>query len=195
MNEEKRIALLGGTFDPVHVGHLHLAGLARQALGLAEVWFVPCRISPHKPGTHPTPAADRATMLRLALADLPWARVEEHEIRRAGDEPSYSYATAEALCPPDAGVRWFWIMGADQWAALPRWGHPERLAARVEFIVFARGDEVMEPREGFVMHRVEGAHPASATAIREALRSGAGSHPWLPPAVAEWLRGHPVYQG
>lgn len=192
MADPPRIALFGGTFDPVHLGHLHLAALARQALALDEVRFMPCRISPHKEASQPTPPEDRLAMLRLALADLPWATVEDHELRSGGGV-SYSYQTAEALRAERPTSRWFWIMGGDQWAVLPTWRHPERLAACVEFIVLARDDLPLAARDGFLMHPVCGEHPASATAIREAFRDGATTHPWLPPGVAQWITQHRLY--
>ena len=191
MSEVLKIALFGGTFDPVHLGHVHLAALAQQALGLDEVRFLPCRISPHKPGQTPTPAADRLEMLRLATADLPWAVVDDFELRRDG--PSFSYATAEAMRANFPAARLFWLLGGDQWDALPKWRHPERLAACVEFIVVSRGT-LPAPRAGYVMHPLAGTHPAAATAIREAFALGQASHPWLDPAVAEWIVARQLYQ-
>jgi len=191
MPEPRKIALFGGSFDPVHRGHLHLAGLAREALDLQEVRFLPCRISPHKAGLEPAAAADRVEMLRRATADLAWAVVDDCELGREG--PSFSYATAEALRARFPAARLFWLMGGDQWDALPQWRHPERLAACVEFIVFARGDPPL-PRDGFRMHALAGSHPAAATAIREALAQGHTTHPWLDPAVAEWIVSHGLYR-
>lgn len=192
MAEPRKVALFGGTFDPVHLGHVHLAGLAQAALALDEVRFLPCRLSPHKTGSEPTPAADRLAMLRLATVDLPWAVVDDFETRREG--PSFSYQTVEAMRAARPGVRWFWIMGGDQWRALPQWRHPERLAAVVEFIVLARGGESPPPRDGYPLHVVAGGHPASATAIREAFRRGGTTHPWVAPAVAEWIVAHHLYR-
>jgi len=191
MSNPRRIALFGGTFDPVHLGHLHLAEIARQSLALDEVRFLPCRISPHKTGSTPTPASDRLEMLRLATTGLPWAVVDDFEVKRDG--PSFSYQTAAALAARFPQASLFWIMGSDQWDALPRWEQPERLAELVEFIVFARGNLPL-PREGYVLHVIEDGHPASATAIREALASGAASHPWLAPAVAGWITQHQLYR-
>ena len=190
MSEPRKIALFGGTFDPVHLGHVYLAGLAQQALGLDEVRFVPCRISPHKPGQEPTPPEDRLEMLQRATAELPWAVVDDCELWR--DEPSYSYATAEAMHVRFPAARLFWILGGDQWTALPQWRQPERLAACVEFIVFSRGDPP-QPREGYVMHALAGTHPAAATAIRAAVALGQTTHPWLAPAVAEWIVRRGLY--
>ncbi|RYD25255.1 MAG: hypothetical protein EOP87_24755 [Verrucomicrobiaceae bacterium] len=84
------------------------------------------------------------------------------------------------------GDRLFWIMGGDQWAALPTWKHPEKLAALVEFIVLARND-LPEPREGYRMHRIIGEHPASSTAIR----LGGVEH--LHPAVRDHIRHRQLY--
>lgn len=163
MSTPRKIGLFGGTFDPVHLGHIHLANAARQAIGLDEVRFIPCRISPHKSGSHPASPTDRLEMLRLATADLPWAVVDEIEL--VSNEPNFSFRTAEKFHELFPDVRLFWIMGGDQWAALPAWKHPEKLAAVVEFIVLARNDRPA-PRDGYRMHLVRDEHPASSTAIR-----------------------------
>ncbi len=188
--KNRRIALFGGTFDPVHAGHLFLADRARQELSLDEVRFLPCRISPHKTGSAPTPAEHRLEMLRAATSDLPWAVVDDFELHRP--PPSFSYETAEAMAArfPEAEV--FWIMGGDQWDALPEWKHPERLAAAVSFIVLARG-ESPEPRAGYRLHVTPGDHPASATAIRAALAEGDADVPWLPEPVADYIHRHQLY--
>lgn len=187
----RRIALFGGTFDPVHLGHIQIARSARDALDLDEVRFLPCRISPHKTGTRPTGGADRMEMLHLATRGLDWAVVDDLELAREG--ASYSWQTAEAMEERFPGQRLFWIMGSDQWRALPRWSQPERLAERVEFIVFERG-ETAELREGFTVHPLSAPHPASATEIREAFAQGAQGHPWVAPEVAAWITRHRLYQ-
>jgi nicotinate-nucleotide adenylyltransferase len=191
MPEARRIALFGGTFDPVHLGHVHLAETAKKAFGLDEVRFIPCRISPHKAGTLPTSPLDRLEMLRLATRDLPWAVVDDFETKREG--PSFSWRTAEAMKAGFPDARLFWIMGTDQWDALPQWARPEKLAACVEFIVFSRG-RPPAPREGYVLHALEGGHPASATAIREEFGAGETLHHWLHPDVSRWIAEHSLYQ-
>lgn len=191
MTAPRKIGLFGGTFDPVHLGHVHLAELAREALALDEVRFLPCPVSPHKPGTAPASGEDRCEMLRLATAGLPWAVVDDFELRQSG--PAYSYLTAEALAEKFPEARLFWIMGGDQWDALPRWQHPERLAELVEFAVLARG-ETPKPRDGYRLHIVRGDHPASATEIRTAISNGAASREWLTPAVAQWIAEKGLYR-
>jgi len=191
MSRKFRIALFGGTFDPPHLGHVQMAGTAWQAMDLDEVRFLPCRVSPHKTGTTPTAAEDRLAMLRLATAGLPWAVVDDFEVRREG--PSFSYQTAEEMAARFPGARLFWLMGGDQWDALPEWRHPGRLAALCEFIVMVRG-KIPPPRDGYRVHVLDDTHPASATAIREAIARGEPSHPWLQSAVAGWIARHGLYR-
>lgn len=191
MTEPRRIALFGGTFDPVHLGHLHLAATARAAFALDEVRFIPCRISPHKLDTVPTPATDRLAMLRLATEGLPWAVVDDLETRREG--PSFSWQTADAIRAACPEARLFWIMGVDQWKVLLTWAEPQRLASRVEFIVFSRG-EPPRPRAGFTLHPLACDHPASATRIREDFAAGAGGSPWLHSEVARYISRHRLYR-
>ncbi|NJM37894.1 MAG: nicotinate (nicotinamide) nucleotide adenylyltransferase [Akkermansiaceae bacterium] len=187
----RKIAIFGGTFDPVHLGHIHLAGLAKAALGLDEVRFLPCRISPHKTASIPTSGGDRYEMLRLATAEIPWAVVDDYELHQPG--PSYSFETAEAMARKFPAARLFWIMGGDQWEALPRWKHPERLAKTVEFIVLARGD-APQPRDGYRFHLVHGEHPASATAIRKVISNSDDALKWLDPAVVNFIQHHRLYR-
>lgn len=191
MPPRRKIALFGGTFDPVHLGHIYLATLAQEALALDEVRFLPCKISPHKSGTAPASAEDRLKMLELATATLPWAIVDDFEITQPG--PSFSYLTAEAMHQRFPDARLFWIMGGDQWAALPTWKHPEILAQHVEFIVLSRG-AVLQANENFRHHTITGAHPACATTVRSAIASGATSHPWLDPQVSAWIAENQLYQ-
>jgi nicotinate-nucleotide adenylyltransferase len=191
MSESRKIALFGGTFDPVHLGHIHIAEAARNALALDEVRFIPCRVSPFKTETAPSSSEDRLEMLRLATNELPWAVVDDFETSRAG--PSYSWQTAEAMKARFPNCRLFWIMGTDQWDQLPDWAHPEKLAACVEFIVFSRGNSP-QAREGYRMHSVTAAHPASATEIRGEFRNGADGHPWLHPDVTRFITQHGLYR-
>jgi nicotinate-nucleotide adenylyltransferase len=192
MSATCKIGIFGGTFDPVHLGHVYLAGLAKESLGLNEVRFLPCQISPHKTDTAPASGDDRCEMLRRATANLPWAVIDESELHQAG--PSYSYQTAEALAAEFPNAQLFWIMGSDQWEALPRWKNPDRLAKLVEFVVLTRG-EAPQPRAGYRLHFISGEHPASATAIRTAISSGAPPpHDRLHPAVAKWIYEKGLYR-
>ncbi|MEK6232230.1 MAG: nicotinate (nicotinamide) nucleotide adenylyltransferase [Luteolibacter sp.] len=178
----KRIGIFGGSFDPVHDGHIHLADLARKVASLDEIWFLPCRISPHKTDNPPTPGVERVKWLELALANLPWGRIEKFELDAEG--PSFSCRTIQALAAEYPGTEWFWIMGGDQWTALPTWKDPEIIAELASFIVLARNGEKVEERPGYRLHAVNGEHPASSTEIRRALAAGESEIPYLHPEIA-----------
>lgn len=107
-SRRKRIGIFGGSFDPVHEGHIYLATLAKIAADLDEVWFLPCQISPHKLATPPSSGRDRVAALELAIRDLSWARVNVTEIEIDG--PSYSYQTMQKLNDKFPEYEWFWIM-------------------------------------------------------------------------------------
>ncbi|MCP5535823.1 MAG: nicotinate (nicotinamide) nucleotide adenylyltransferase [Akkermansiaceae bacterium] len=187
--EPSRVCLFGGTFDPIHLGHTHIAQAAVQQLGLDRVIFLPCKQSPHKPGHQHASASDRLAMCRLATAGLGWAEVDDFDI--IAPAPSYSWRTAEAMAERFPNARMFWLMGTDQWHALPRWDRPDHLASLVEFIVFNRGDTPGD-LPGYRLHAIPGHHPASATAIRE---SAPGDLPtaWLAPEVADYIRANQLY--
>lgn len=192
--KRQRIGLFGGTFDPVHLGHVAIASSAREAAGLDRVLMIPCRISPHKTnGPPPASGEDRLQMLRLAFMDHPWADMDDCELRRDG--PSYSWETATSYQTSHPECRLFWIMGEDQWTALPKWRHPERLADLVEFLVFTRGARAPEPRSGYRARFLPSVHPASATKIRQDLSSGTHEAPskWLCPEVLQWIVSQGLY--
>ena len=186
----EKICLFGGTFDPIHLGHTHIAAAAVKELNLDRVIFLPCQQSPHKPGQRHASAQHRLAMCTLATEGINWAEVDDYDLITPA--PSYSWRTAEAmhLRHPDAQL--YWLMGTDQWKALPHWSRPEKLAQRVEFIVFTRG-ETPQPRDGYQMHAIEGAHPASATAIRQSPPC-ADTTTWLHPEVANYIQAHDLYR-
>lgn len=189
MSMLRRIALYGGSFDPVHLGHLQVAEAARQALNLDRIFFIPCRQSPHKEDGTEASEDDRIEMLDLALAEHPWAEVSTIEMQLP--PPSYSWVTAEAMHKLYPESRLFWLMGADQWQVIEAWTRPDYLADLVEFIVHDRGSPP-EPRSGFRAHFIHGSHPASASEIR---RRAAHDLPgeWLSPAVERYIRAHGLY--
>ena len=184
-----RIALFGGTYDPVHHGHISIARAAKDALNLDLVIFIPCRQSPHKDDSPIASQAQRLAMLDLALADEPWA--ESSDIEHLLPEPSFSWVTAEAMTELHPNAKLYWLMGADQWSTIESWSRPSYLAEMVEFIVHDR-NQTPSPITGFQAHHIEGHHPASATKIREqnAIRM---SDEWLHPDVVRYLQEEAIY--
>ncbi|NNC88765.1 MAG: nicotinate (nicotinamide) nucleotide adenylyltransferase [Akkermansiaceae bacterium] len=185
----QRIALFGGTFDPVHLGHIEVAQAAVDALDLDLVLFVPCRQSPHKDDGTVASEDDRLEMLEIATADIPWAAISEIEMLLP--PPSYSWLTAESMREIFPSARLFWLMGEDQWEVIDSWARPEYFATLVEIIVHSRGG-TPGPNPAFRTHFISGRHPASATAIREAAPANLPGE-WLDPAVERFIRDRGLY--
>lgn len=176
-------ALFGGSFDPVHAGHLAIARAAREQAGIDRVIFLPAARSPFKENRPAVTAEERLTMLRLAVEGGDGMEVSDWELRR--EPPNYSWETAEhftASGPP--GTRWHWLMGADQWEALDRWARPDRLAELVTFLVFARDGVTPRTREGFRAKFLRGEFTGSSTQVRESLAKSGDADGLVGPA---WL--------
>ena len=107
-----KIGLFGGSFDPVHLGHLLAARAAREEAGLDRLFFIPAAQSPFKPDAQPAPASERLRLLRLALAGDTTAEVDDQEIRRGG--PSYTIDTVRNYAANYPGAELFYLIGADQ---------------------------------------------------------------------------------
>jgi len=191
-----RIGLFGGTFDPVHFGHLMAAEAAREAAALAEVWFVPVLVPPHKPPPEAS-VRQRLDMLELAIRDVPHFRVEPVELDRPG--PSYTIDTIEALRRrfPD---RSFWlIVGSDMVNGLPGWHRAEELARRVRFVALERpGEPVREEAlpEAFRQRLMRAPMPPVGIAsaeIRRRVREGRSIRFYVPEPVREYITGNGLY--
>lgn len=130
-----RLGLFGGTFDPIHLGHLILAEGCREACALDRVWFVVTGAPPHKSAGR-TPVIDRLEMARIATAGHPAFEVSEIEAQGLG--PHYSYQTLEAVRRERPDDDLFFLIGADSLADLPTWRHPERIADLATIVVVNR---------------------------------------------------------
>jgi nicotinate-nucleotide adenylyltransferase len=130
-----RLGLFGGTFDPIHLGHLILAEQCREACGLDRVWFVVAGAPPHKPGDR-TSVAHRLEMARIAVAGHPAFEVSEIEAKRPG--PHYSVETLEAVHAERPNDDLFFLIGADSLADLPYWREPGRIARLATVVVVNR---------------------------------------------------------
>jgi nicotinate-nucleotide adenylyltransferase len=188
-----RIGLYGGTFDPVHLGHLLVAMAAMEELALDQLNFIPAAQSPFKPGTTPTPAPLRLRMLRLALAGFCRARVDTQELDRGGI--SYSVDTALGYRQRHPEAELLWLIGADHVGSLPRWRDAESLARLVEFVAIPRpGIPMMELPPPYRIRQLRGFPlELSASQIRERARQGASLEPLVPAPVAQVIRSEQLY--
>jgi nicotinate-nucleotide adenylyltransferase len=134
--QKQRIGIFGGTFDPVHVGHLIMAEQCREAGQLDQVWFIPSARPPHKQDQPLTPFAQRVEMLALAIAGMPAFRVDELEKDRPG--PSYTAETLEELGRRHPQTDFALLLGSDCLPDLPGWHRPERILELAELLIFAR---------------------------------------------------------
>jgi nicotinate-nucleotide adenylyltransferase len=132
----ERIGVLGGTFDPPHVGHLWLATLAADSLHLDRVLFMPAGQPPHKRGRNVTSAAERLLMTSLAIAGDPIFSLCPIEMERPG--PSFTVDSVEELLRMYAGARLYLLMAADSLAQIETWRDPDRLLTLVEWAVGPR---------------------------------------------------------
>jgi nicotinate-nucleotide adenylyltransferase len=191
-----RIGLYGGTFDPIHLGHLRAAETAREGMGLDLVAFLPAAVPPHR-GAPLSAAADRLAMARLATASHPRFEAWDAEIRRPG--PSYTVETVAALLSDRPADSFVLVVGADTWPEMATWREPQRLLSLVEVAVVDRpgygapGPEASLPGSRGV-HRVEGPTlPISATAVRERARRGLSIRFLVPDSVADYIAARRLY--
>jgi nicotinate-nucleotide adenylyltransferase len=188
-----KIGLFGGSFDPVHFGHLLVAQAAREELGLARVFFILAAQSPFKPDSQPAPAAERLRLLRLALAGDAAAEVDDQEIRRGG--VSYTIETVRQYRKNFSGAELFYLVGADQLAQLPQWRDAQELARLVEFVVIPRPGETAPPLAAPFRSRVLRGFPlgVSSSEIRARCRAGLAIAHLTPAAVAEAVKNNRLY--
>jgi len=130
-----KIGILGGTFDPIHVGHLRSAEEVREALGLDEVWFLPALVPPHK-GHTPAPFEYRFEMVRLSLQGMPGLEAKDFEAHRPG--PSYTVDTLQRLAKEFPGKEWFFIMGSDGFLEIKTWKEYGKLVSLASMVVMGR---------------------------------------------------------
>jgi nicotinate-nucleotide adenylyltransferase len=201
-----RWGILGGTFDPIHHGHLAIAEAAREELGLERVLFVPARQPPHRPHAPGASAEDRAAMVSLAIADAPAFQLSRLELDREG--PSYTVDTlTELAAAGDAGAGapdlWF-IMSAEAFAEFPTWHEAERVLALCRLVVL--------PREGHPapdLPALTAVLPAlagrvtlldgprirlSASEVRGRAAVGLSVRYLVPDAVAAYIADHRLYR-
>lgn len=217
MPEPGPLGLFGGTFDPVHLGHLRLAEEAREALGLASVRWIPAGQPPHR-GAPRLSGAHRLAMVRLAVAGNPAFQVDGAEVESTG--PSYTVTTLERLrqeLGPEQPL--VLLLGADAFAGLPGWHRWQALLGLAHLVVLHRPgyalaapalapelEQLLAARQTGDPARLAGA-PAgailalpmtqldiSATHIRQLLAAGRSARYLLPPAVLDYIDQHQLYR-
>jgi nicotinate-nucleotide adenylyltransferase len=187
------VGLLGGSFDPVHHGHLIVGRVALEQLGLDELRFVPAREQPFKQGRHRTSAEHRAAMVDLAIRGASGFELETAELYRPG--PSYTVPTLEAIRERDPGSQLVLLMGADAAAELAGWRDVERIPELARLVVFARPGSTV-PQTPWISQVIQvPAIDVSATEIRQRVRQRLPIRYWVPDSVAEYIARHQLYLG
>lgn len=189
----QRIGIYGGSFDPVHRGHLLVAQAAVEELGLARLFLIPAAQSPFKPDNQPASAAVRAQMLRLAFAGQVNCEVDEQEIQRGG--VSYSVDTLRDYARRFPQAELFYLIGADNVAKLTQWREAAALAQLAQFVVVPRpGDANVPFPPPFRGKWLQGFPLAvSSSQIRARVRAGGAIDQLVPTAVAEVIRNNRLY--
>ncbi len=184
-----RTALYGGSFDPIHHGHLILAREAMEQLQLDRVVFIPAAQSPFKLDRNPAPATVRLAMVQAAVGGEAGFECDASEVEREG--PSFTVDTVEAWRLKAPGDELFYFIGEDNVADLPKWRRYEELREMVEFVVFGRASS--SPSHDFptVNRRVD----ISATEVRKRVAEGRSIRYLVPEAVRQIIETHRLYQG
>jgi nicotinate-nucleotide adenylyltransferase len=199
--QPRRIGVLGGTFDPVHNGHLYIANALRSALDLERLVWVPAGRPPHKTGQIVSGDRDRLAMLDLALSGSAVDQISTIDIERSG--PSYTADTLEILAAAFAPARLFFLMGEDSLRDLPTWHDPERLLRTAELAVAARPGVAADlaavarhiPTVQGRVHLIPTKEIAiSSSEIRRRVRENLSIRGLVPAAVKAYIRDHGLYR-
>ncbi len=191
-----RVGLFGGSFDPIHNGHLSIATKAAEQFQLDRILFIPAAQSPLKTATPYASDPDRIEMIRLAIQPYPSFELSDIELRRGGK--SYSEETTEKVLQKNPEAQLFWIIGGDQVNQLDRWRNIEALARKVEFIYLERGGGTKIPEmvskltkfHTLKMERIS----ISSTEIRQRVKTGDLPKYFLPDAVFHYIKSRNLYR-
>jgi len=185
-----KIGLLGGTFDPPHIGHLIIADQVLQRMSLDEIRFMPNFLPPHKPLTSGASAEDRLEMIRLAIQGHPNFKIEPIELER--EEPSYTYDTMVLLKKREPENEFFFIIGADMVEYLPHWHRIDELVRLVQFIGVNRPGSTLKTGYPILITEVPSIG-VSSSEIRAALREGRSVKYLVPDTVLQYIKEKRLY--
>ena len=188
-----KLGIYGGSFDPVHLGHLLVAQAAMEELGLDRLFFIPAAQSPFKPENRPVSATVRLQLLRLALAGKTNCEIDDQEILRGGI--SYTVDTLRAYAGKFPGAELFCLIGADHVPKLNEWREPVELARLAEFVAIARpGGVAANFPPPFRGRRLRGfPFAVSSSEIRARVRAGLPIDNLVPASVAEAIGSGRLY--
>lgn len=198
-----RIGVYGGTFDPVHLGHLILAETCREQARLDRVIFIPAGLPPHKQDREFSPGNARAEMLEFAIAGHAEFSVDRSEIKRSG--PSYTVETLRSLRQDHPNDELFLLMGADSLAEFPLWKEPREIATLASLIVVNRGSQSPPDLAGLIPHLGASAVARiqlvtmpgidiSSSDLRRRAQQGQSLRYLIPRAVERYIIDHHLYQ-
>jgi nicotinate-nucleotide adenylyltransferase len=194
LNFNMKLGIFGGSFDPVHLGHLLVAQAAIEELGLDRLYFIPAAQSPFKPDAKPAPDAIRLQLLRLALAGKTNCEIDAQEIQRGGT--SYTVDTLRDYAKRLAGAELFYLIGADNAAKLNEWREPGELSRLTEFVAVSRPGGVAPIFPPPFRGRILKGFPfgVSSSQIRARVKAGLPLENLVPTAVAEAMAAIKLYQ-
>jgi nicotinate-nucleotide adenylyltransferase len=184
----KRVGIFGGTFDPVHHGHLILGREAIEALRLNQLIFVPAARSPHKIDLTAAAPDVRLEMLRAAIEGEPGFQCDDLELQRP--PPSYAVDTAELLRFRHPTAEFFLLIGQDHVARLPTWHRFDELSKMVQFVVLDRSGVTTEHPYPTIRRHLD----ISATTIRNRVATGQSIRYLVPPAVEKIIHDRQLYR-
>ncbi|MFD1038549.1 nicotinate-nucleotide adenylyltransferase [Virgibacillus byunsanensis] len=185
-----RVGILGGTFDPPHIGHLIIAEEVRIALSLDEVWFIPSNEPPHKDKATIV-ANERFAMLQVAIENNSAFNVNSIEMDRLGK--SYTFDTMKLLREKHPGIEFYFIIGADMVEFLPRWQNISDLVQMVTFVGVERPGYRLET--DFPVKQVEiPSIEISSTVLRERLRNNQSVKYLIPQSVEAYIKEKQLYE-
>lgn len=186
-----RTAIFGGSFDPIHNGHVALARAVRDS-GLAdEVWFLITPLNPHKQGTNLTDEKVRFSMASIALAGEPGLVASDFEFSLP--RPSYTINTLNALEQAFEDREFLLLMGADNWRKIDRWYKGDEIVSRFGIIVYPRGDEEQPLLPSNVQWLRSPLFDISSTEVRRAISGGDDISRWLHPDVLDFIKEKKLY--
>jgi nicotinate-nucleotide adenylyltransferase len=189
----QRIGLYGGSFDPVHCGHLLVAQAALEELALDRIFFIPAAQSPFKPESAPAPHPERCRLLRIALAGRTNCEIDLQELERGGT--SYTIDTLMNYAARFAGAELFYLIGADHVPTLPKWRDAAGLARLARFVVIPRPGQAAVPFPSPFRGQMLEGFPlgVSSSQIRTRVKAGQSIAGLVPDAVAEAIANSKLY--